>query len=185
MTKLSKGPKKLFDLLQTKKSGDELTEAEILTTTQWKPKSFETEKKKNKISPFLTDLSNGRYRVVHDGNRLSEKHFHEVFTQVKPQTIVPRIGDSLQGKAEAYVVEEVLGAGAVGQVWKARGATTTNLVALKIMQPRADLLDSSMLGNVTERFRREANNGLKLNHSQVIRHLDIGEWQKELVRSSV
>jgi len=116
--------------------------------------------------------------VLHDGDKLSEAHFQEVFTQVNPEVVVPKAGDRLPGENGAYVLEKFLGAGAVGQVWKGRNEATNDLVAIKIMLPQAQLLGPSTLENVTERFRREARNGLKLSHPRVILHRDIGEWEK-------
>jgi len=176
--KLTKGPKKFFELLQAKRAGDILTGAAILAAVpNWTQVSFDTYKGKNKISPFLTELPGDKYRVIHDGTRLSESHFQDVFTQVKPRVVDPKEGDQLPGTKDVYVIDVCLGAGAVGQVWKAKGETARTLVAVKIMLPRADLLDPSMLENVAERFRREARNGLELSHDQVIRHIDIGEWE--------
>src|SRR5450759_3528176 len=94
--KLTKGPKKFFELLQTKRAGDILTGADILTAVpNWTQISFTTYKGKNKISPFLAELPEDRYRVIHDGTRLSESHFHDVFTQVKPRVVDPKKGDRL------------------------------------------------------------------------------------------
>ena len=176
--KLTKGPKKFFELLQTKRAGDILTEADILAAVpNWTQISFTTYKGKNKISPFLAELPGDKYRVIHDGTRLSETHFHDVFTQVKPRVVDPKKGDRLPGKNDSYLLDVRLGAGAVGQVWRAESEATRAPVAVKIMLPRADLLDPSMPENVAERFRREARNGLQLSHDQVIKHADIGEWE--------
>lgn len=177
MSKLNKGPKRLFEFLRRKQAGDLISTAELLQAAHWKPKSLVTHKGKNKISPFLLEVSGGMYKVLHDGSKLSESYFQEVFTQVKPEVVVPSSGDRLTGRRGTYVLEVYLGAGAVGHVWKAHLESSGHPVALKIMMPRADLLDPLVLPNVKERFRREAQNGLKLNHPNVLHHLDIGEWR--------
>src|ERR1022692_34530 len=174
---LVKGPKKFYEFLQKLKAGDVVSESDVLTAVpNWNSVSFTTYKGKNKIAPFLCELPDGTFRVVNDGEKLTPGHLHEVFTQVKPEVIDPHKGDRLTGKNGTYVLESLLGAGAVGQVWKAIQESTAAPVALKVMLPRADLLEPSTLDNVTERFRREARNGLKLDHPRIVRHLDIGEW---------
>ena len=177
MSPFSKGPKRCFEFLKSKNAGDVLSEQEILTAAKWEPNCFHTYKGKNKIAPFLEDLPGDKYRVINDGKGLSEEHFHEVFTQVKPAVVVPKAGNRLEGKYGAYVLESLIGAGAVGKVWKAHNEGSKATVAVKIMLPKADLLDPSTLKNVRERFRREALNGIKLKTPHVIEHKDVGEWQ--------
>jgi serine/threonine protein kinase len=177
MPTLQKGPKAFFEFLKSKTAGDVISESEILAAANWKANSFYTYKGKNKIAPFLEDLPGDRYRVINDGKGLSEAHFHEVFTQVKPAVVVPKAGNQLPGKLASYVLESFIGAGAVGKVWRARNEATNEGVAVKIMLPKADLLEPSTLKNVVERFRREAQNGIKLKVPSVISHKDAGEWQ--------
>ncbi len=178
MPPLNKGPKEFFEFLQTKNAGDVISEGDILAAvTKWKANSFHTYKGKNKIAPFLEELPGDKYRVINDGKILSEAHFHEVFTQVKPAVVVPKAGSQLTGKAGSYVLDSFIGAGAVGSVWRGRHEATGGLVAVKIMLPKADLLEPSTLKNVKERFRREALNGIKLKLPSVISHRDVGEWQ--------
>ena len=52
------------------------------------------------------------------------------------------------------------------------------LVAAKVMLPHADLIQSSKLPNVRERFRREARNGQVLTHPNIVRYLDSGQTEK-------
>ena len=70
--------------------------------------------------------------------------------------------------------------------WPRRGLRTRNvtygssakqsgtLVACKIVNPRADLIETSVFANVSKRFAREAANGQKLSHDAVVRYLDSG-----------
>ena len=82
-------------------------------------------------------------------------HFHETFTQTAPRKVTLSPGNRLSGDTNEYELVEPLGSGAVGNVWSARvGAPqTVDMVAVKIMLPREDLLDGSKLVNVRERFR--------------------------------
>jgi serine/threonine-protein kinase len=79
---------------------------------------------------------------------------------------------SLVGKTllDQYVVEEELGAGAMGTVYKGRHAKLKRLVAIKVMHDH-------LTGEPTlrERFRREATLAGKLNHTNVVSVLDVGE----------
>jgi serine/threonine-protein kinase len=69
---------------------------------------------------------------------------------------------------------EPLGSGAVAHVWSAERKKDGTLVAAKIMMPRFDLLQASVLPNVRDRFRTEARNGKTLIHANIIRYLDLG-----------
>ncbi|WP_204141473.1 serine/threonine-protein kinase [Halomicronema sp. CCY15110] len=113
-----------------------------------------------------------------DGDEVTEKFFHETFTQTAPRHVQLSAKDVLLGENNAYELVEPLGNGAVGNVWSARlQSPEVLLVAAKIMLPRQDLLQESKLPNVRERFRREASNGRRINHPNVVRYLDVGEVQ--------
>ena len=79
---------------------------------------------------------------------------------------------NLVGKTllDQYVVESELGAGAMGTVYRARHAKLKRLVAIKVMHDH-------LTGEPTllERFRREAKLAGKLNHTNVVSVLDVGE----------
>ena len=68
---------------------------------------------------------------------------------------------------ERYVIEEMLGEGGMGRVYRARHATLGLHVAVKVMQrqERADLV---------ERFQREATLMSRVQHPNVVRVLDYG-----------
>ncbi len=71
---------------------------------------------------------------------------------------------------DKYLVEEELGAGAMGRVFRGRHIKLPRQVAIKVLHP--DLLhDPTMV----ERFRREAKAAAKLQHPNVISVLDFGE----------
>ena len=44
--------------------------------------------------------------------------------------------------------------------------------------PTANLLQESVLPNVRDRFRREARNGKNLSHPNIVRYLDLGQYEK-------
>ncbi len=71
---------------------------------------------------------------------------------------------------DRYVVEQLLGSGAMGTVYRGRHAKLKRNVAIKVMHEH-------LAGEPTllERFRREALIAGKLNHSNVVSVLDVGE----------
>jgi serine/threonine-protein kinase len=71
---------------------------------------------------------------------------------------------------DQYIVEERLGAGAMGTVYRGRHAKLKRLVAIKVMH---DHLTGER--TLLERFRREATLAGKLNHTNVVSVLDVGE----------
>lgn len=190
---LTKGSRKCYEWLRTKTSGDVVTRQDVMLATGWKELSLDTYLKKNKLAPFILPLKDGTLKVLLDGSGISERYFNEVFTQAAPRKVTLSPGDRLLGEKAEYTLVEPLGNGAVGHVWSARVANNqeVELVAVKVMLPRADLLAESKLVDVRERFRREARNGAALEHENLVRHLDVGEVQKnpflvmELGNSSV
>jgi eukaryotic-like serine/threonine-protein kinase len=73
---------------------------------------------------------------------------------------------------EQYVVEAELGRGAMGTVYRGRHVKLKRLVAIKVMHDH-------LTGEPTlrERFRREAMLAAKLNHTNVVSVLDVGEMR--------
>jgi serine/threonine-protein kinase len=71
---------------------------------------------------------------------------------------------------DSYVVEEELGRGAMGTVYRGRHAKLKRLVAIKVMH---DHLTGEPV--LLERFRREGLLASKLNHVNVVSVLDVGE----------
>jgi serine/threonine protein kinase len=82
------------------------------------------------------------------------------------------VTDSLIGRtiAGTFAVESLIGAGAVGVVYKARHLGRNELVALKIMR-RSVARDAAFV----ERFGREAKALSQLDHPNIVRVFDFGE----------
>jgi serine/threonine protein kinase len=189
---LKGGAKKLFEWLKQQSAGKIVSYEEVMKAANWSEVSLRTYITKNKISPFLQKLENRRLKILLDGDEITERFFDETFTQTAPRHIKFSVGDELQGEDGKYELVEPLGNGAVGHVWSARKKSPeVLLVAAKIMLPRQDLLQSSKLPNVRERFRREARNGSEINHPNIVKYLDVGEVQNnpfiimELARRSI
>ena len=77
-----------------------------------------------------------------------------------------RIGETVAGR---FKVEELIGQGGMGKVYRARHLALDRLVCLKMLKP-ALLEDSSVVG----RFEREALAASRLNHPNSIQVLDFG-----------
>jgi serine/threonine-protein kinase len=76
------------------------------------------------------------------------------------------LGRVLDGK---YRLEQLLGAGGMGAVYRARHTYTGKLFAVKILHPEMSLIDE-----VAKRFEREARAASKLDHPNVIQVTDFG-----------
>ncbi|MBM4319262.1 MAG: serine/threonine protein kinase, partial [Deltaproteobacteria bacterium] len=79
----------------------------------------------------------------------------------------PYIGRLIDGK---YLIEQLVGTGAMGVVYRAKQVSLNKKVAVKILR-------RSLLGDatVTLRFKQEARAASRLNHPNTIQVLDFGE----------
>ncbi len=173
------GPHQFLEFLKTKKSGDTVTTAEILSAVPaWTKSTLDTYRKKNKLISFVTPTEpTGSFLVVQDGSNVSEPEIKNALSQVAPRTIALARNDRLTGHFGEYTLLRELGAGAVGAVWRATSSTSDREVAVKVCSPRPDLLDPSVFGNVKDRFRRESRLGPRVSNDAVVRYLDYGDFR--------
>ncbi|WP_341845939.1 serine/threonine-protein kinase [Streptomyces curacoi] len=75
--------------------------------------------------------------------------------------------------AERYWLEQPLGRGAMGEVWRARDELLGRIVAVKLLLAEAD-------ETATRRFRREAEIAARLNHPHVVALYDAGAHEGRL-----
>jgi serine/threonine protein kinase/Fe-S cluster biogenesis protein NfuA len=87
----------------------------------------------------------------------------------RPDTKDPFIGQTI---AEKYLIEQLLGTGGMGRVYKARHRTLDRAFVLKILN-RDLLTDPSM----AERFEREALAASRLSHPNSISIIDFGSTE--------
>lgn len=175
---ITKGAKRIFEWLKSQKAGTIVSYDAVMDLAKWSESSLDTYLDKNKLAPFLQPLQNRQLKVLMDGTDISPAFFDETFSQKAPGRITVSAGDLLKGELRTYEMLEPLGHGAVGRVWSAKSGSDGTMVAVKIMLPRQDLLQASILPNVRERFRREAQYGRALNHPNIIKYLDVGEIEK-------
>jgi serine/threonine protein kinase len=83
----------------------------------------------------------------------------------------PLIGETVAGR---FKVEELIGQGGMGKVYRARHLALDRRVCLKMLKP-ALLEDPTIVG----RFEREAKAASRLNHPNVIHILDFGRQEKD------
>ncbi|HEY5676820.1 MAG TPA: serine/threonine protein kinase, partial [Myxococcales bacterium] len=83
----------------------------------------------------------------------------------------PLIGQVVAGR---YRIEEVIGQGGMGKVYRARHLSLDRLVCLKMLRP-ALLEDPTVVG----RFEREATAASRLNHANSIQVLDFGRNESD------
>lgn len=77
-----------------------------------------------------------------------------------------------------YQVEEQLGKGGMGVVYKARDTELGRSVALKLLRP--DFVNPELRQELTKRLRREAQLLASLSHPHILAVYDIGEWNDNL-----
>ena len=174
-TKLHPALERFFDLLSRKRAGDHLTEREILQMTRWKPSTLRTHHRKHVLDPFLSETNRGQFRVLRDGASISKADIASAFTQVRSGRLVLVRGMRLSGSSGDYELQRYVGEGAVAHVWEAHRQDDRTKYAAKIMNPRPDLLEPAILQNVSKRFSREAKNGMKLSHPNVVHYRDLGD----------
>jgi DNA-binding beta-propeller fold protein YncE/tetratricopeptide (TPR) repeat protein/predicted Ser/Thr protein kinase len=69
-----------------------------------------------------------------------------------------------------YIIEERIGAGGMGQVYRAKQPSLDRMIALKVL-PRSVAADQEAV----DRFRREARNAARLVHSNIVQIYTVGE----------
>ena len=97
----------------------------------------------------------------------------KLLTKFQSEQIIAGKGDSLTfGK---YIIQEKLGAGGMGQVYKAYYPEAAKLVAIKVILPQGKLDAESI-----KRFEREVKASEKLVHPNIIAVLDSGRINDQL-----
>jgi len=188
---LVKGERKAYEWLRSQRAGEVVSYQQVMDVADWTEKSLTTYLNKNKLAPFLQKLQDKRLKVLMDGSDITEEFFHDTFTQKGPKNVTVAAGEVLTGELGEYRLQEPLGSGAVAHVWSAKRKADGSLVAAKIMMPRLDLLQASVLPNVRNRFREEARNGKTLKHPNIVTYLDMGNFEKnpflvmELAKGSI
>lgn len=83
--------------------------------------------------------------------------------------------DDLSGTliSERYRVEECLGSGGMGTVWRAEHVLMKKVVAIKVLHP--EVIGH---GEAVERFRREAQTAAQIEHPNVCLATDFGEMER-------
>jgi serine/threonine protein kinase len=121
----------------------------------------------------MTDLPDLRVCPLCDTRVSAGKCPHDGHATVRPEELVarriddPLIGATLEGK---YQVEQRVGVGAMGSVYRAVNLRTGSPLAIKIMHPA--MAES---GAAVRRFLLEAQNASKLDNPHIVRVLDRGE----------
>jgi len=169
---------RFFQFLQTSEINTVVSRQQLLEACKWKESTLATYLTKNKLAAFVIELPDGRFRVIRAGPALKQIEVKRALTQVTPEGLALFEEDRLQGARSGYILKSELGRGAVGHVWKAEDDNGTS-VAIKVLNPRPDLLEPTSFANVKRRFKRESGNGVKLSHAGIVRHIDNGEHQKQ------
>ena len=136
---------------------------------------------------FLQRLFDSGILTEQNFNALEQKKIHhqnvesfikdliesKLLTKFQAEQIIAGKGDSLTfGK---YIIQEKLGAGGMGQVYKAYHPEAAKLVAIKVILPQGKFDTES-----TKRFEREVKASEKLVHPNIIAVLDSGSSKGSL-----
>jgi len=100
--------------------------------------------------------------VMHDKKYLSMVEIKQILREMT--------GTKDWNAIEGYEILDKLGAGGMGNVYKARHTRLGKLVAIKVLPPEL-AADPEYL----DRFNREARAAAKLNHPNIVQALDVGE----------
>ncbi|MGE0704928.1 MAG: serine/threonine-protein kinase [Vicinamibacterales bacterium] len=171
--------------LKDKKEGDIITAVDLMAATEWSPATLEAHNGKNAFAPFLTPttslrpIERAKFRVRRDGALITKEDIDNAFTQIRPATLALSPGLRLKARDFDYELVVELGRGAVAQVWRCQRVVGRKDFAVKVVDPRADLLAPSMLNDVKRRFARESENGSALSHPNIVPHVDRGTYDNE------
>ena len=100
--------------------------------------------------------------IVKAAKFLTQAQFEGLRKSLDKEEAIPRLG--------GFEILGRIGKGGMGYVFKARQVSMDRIVALKILPPR-------MAGDKSfvERFHREAKAAARLNHTNIIQSIDVGE----------
>jgi serine/threonine protein kinase len=87
-----------------------------------------------------------------------------------PEAVSPDASARVGARVASYVLEELLGEGAMGAVYRARHVHMKNAVALKLLHPEV-----AEFGTVAARFEREAVAAARVEHPNIAQALDFGK----------
>jgi hypothetical protein len=175
--KLRKGQKKLYELLRTKNAGDLLSRKDLRDSLGWADSTLNAYLKKNMLNEFLEQISRNSFQVLTNSSEISEPLIAASFSQIQNDWVFISRGEVFKSAFSKYVLLNRVGNGAVGHVWRVQDKNSGEFFALKVMNPRRDLLKPTVFQNVKRRFSREARNGLKLRNDHVIRYKDYGDYK--------
>lgn len=175
--KLRKGQKRLYEFLLTKNAGDIVSRKELSEALGWADSTLRTYLKKNMLNEFLEQVSSNTFKVLTNSRDISETMVAASFSQIQNDQIFISPGEIFKSAFSKYLLLNRIGAGAVGHVWKVQNKKSDDFFALKVMNPRRDLLKATVFHNVKRRFSREARNGLKLRNEFVVRYRDYGDYK--------
>ena len=126
----------------------------------------------------IGELASAFGRMVEE---LREKDRLVAYFRTRPgSTPVPTVAPDLPGDrsltpgslfAGRYAVEEVLGRGGMGVVYRAMDRQLGERVAIKVLRPELSALDPTVL----ERFKQELRLARRITHRNVVRTYDLGE----------
>lgn len=171
--RLTKGLRGFYEMLRDSPVDSRLSDAHVQAATGWSRKSLQTYESKNKLASFMVRELDGRFRQLRGGPSLTEADVANALSQVTTEILQLSSGEIATTRRGKYVLNRKRGSGAIGHVWEGR-SENGQAVAVKIVNPRPDLLDRTVFPDVKRRFRREAKNGRKLAHDALVTILDHG-----------
>jgi HAMP domain-containing protein len=123
----------------------------------------------------IGELATAFGRMVEE---LREKDRLVAYFRTRPATVTRGQALAAEGSlspgsvlAGRYEIEEVLGRGGMGVVYRARDRQLGEGVAVKVLRPDLGVLDATTL----ERFKQELKLARRITHRNVVRTYDIGE----------
>lgn len=132
----------------------------------------ETEKKNQELAGKNQELAGKNQELAGKNQELANKNEELMQSYKRANLIFSALSEALPGTVldEKYQLDEKIGSGGFGAVFRATHLVTKRQVAVKVFQP--------MAGNATaeglERFQLEAILACRVNHSNAIEVLDSG-----------
>lgn len=172
-----KGLRALHKFLTEQKRGDIVSDEQLLQATSWAPATLKTYVTKNKLIAFLEKRPDATYLVLRNGSSVTYADVHGALAQKTQVRLALQRGLRLRTQSNTYVLETFLGEGATAHVWSANIDGSSDIVAVKIINPRPDLLEPSVFLDLSRRFERESRNGTALAHRCIVDIVDHGKYR--------
>lgn len=143
-----------------------------LLATKVAERTIELDKKNEELSQLIEELKTAKFITEEKVEELAKKNTELVESHKRADQIFSALANALPGTVldGKYQLEDKIGAGGFGAVYRATHLSLNRLVAVKVFRPS----DKNASVEALERFRLEGISACRVNHPNAITILDSG-----------